>query len=488
MNLRGRAARGAAITGLSQGVRLLVQIGSVIVLSRLLEPADFGLMAMAAPVFGFVMMFQDLGLTQATIQKNDITQAQVSALFWVNLAASFVLAVAMVAAAPLVAMFYGDPRVENLVVAFGMLVLVAGLGSQHMALLNRKMRFGALAAIDASAVVCGFLAGVLFAQVNPSYWALYVASLVTIAIPAVAAWICTGWLPGAPRRAAEVRELLNFGAGITGFNFINFFARNADNIMIGRVWGEHSLGVYDRAYKLLLLPLQQVSSPLGRVTQPILSQLLDEPERYRRAYVKTLHQMLLIVLPGVAFMIGTSDILVPTLLGQKWVEAAAIFSALGFAAILQPVNNTTGWLFISQARGKDYFQGGLFGTCMAVLGMLAGLPWGAFGVAVGYAVSEYLKTPVIWWWATRKGPVALRDLAGASFVHLAGVAVSLAAIMVLRRAFEGGPFETMLLCLVAAYAVAFGTVFSFASGRAAIGESMALLQSGLGVVAKRRPH
>lgn len=131
--------------------------------------------------------------------------------------------------------------------------------------------------------------------------------------------------------------------------------------------------------------------------------------------------MLLVSLPGVAFMVGTSDLLIPALLGLQWAGASPIFAALGAAAFLQVLNNPTGWLFISQGRTQEYFRWGLFGSATSVASFVAGLPYGPLGVAAAYAASECARTPILWWYVTRRGPIHPRDVARTAAPHFAGV-------------------------------------------------------------------
>lgn len=470
-DLKGQAARGALATGVAQAVRVAIQLASVVLLARLLAPSDFGVFGMVAPIYGFVMMFQDLGLTQATIQKSDITPQQLSALFWINFGVSVALGLGLMLSSPLVAWFYGEPRTIAIVIAFGVMMIVAGLGSQHMALLNRNMRFGLLSLIDGLGATAGLAASLIVAVFSPTYWALVAGSLAMTLTPTLMAWINLRWMPGRPAKTPGMESILQFGTGITGFNLSNFFARNLDNILIGRVSGETALGLYDRAYKLLLYPLQQVTGPIGRVMLPVLSRLNQDPERYRRAYLNVLSQMLLLMVPGVAWMIISSDLLVQALLGAKWQAAAPIFGALGFAALVQPINSSTGWLYISQGRAQGYMKWGLLFSAISVTSFLIGLPWGALGVATAYAIGEFLKTPIIWWAVSRQGPVAFADFWRVSGAHLLGGATSMAAIGLIRPMLDVGLWIELPVLLAVSYATAWAVVAAFRSGRAVFSES-----------------
>ena len=277
--LRGHVTRGATVSAAAQAVRFLAQVGSVVLLSRMMAPAEFGIVAMAAPVLALTLLFQEFGLTQAVVQKPELDRFQASTLFWLGLGISTAFALLLVLTAPFVAAFFREPRVGDLTAAMALNALVTGAGAMHLALLNRGMRFGTLAILDTAAAVLGLGAGLVWAWFAPSFWAIFVAGLVTAAVPAIGAWLSVGWVPGLPRRGAGAGGAVHFGAGVTGFNVANFFARNLDKVLIGRMWGEHVLGLYDRSYKLMLLPIQQINAPLSRVMLPALSRMTDEPDR-----------------------------------------------------------------------------------------------------------------------------------------------------------------------------------------------------------------
>jgi PST family polysaccharide transporter len=469
-SLRRSVGRGAAATALAQAIQVATQIASVLTLSRLLAPEDFGLVAMCTPVIAFLGMLQDFGLVQATVQKKGLLREEVNFLFWINVAMSGTLALLLLALSPAIALFYQEPRVGPLIAAMALPMVLGGLGAQHLALLNRRMEFGRIAMVSGAGAVTTLLVAVVWALVSPSYWALFAGTLSGSLLSTTLAWTFSRWRPSRPRRVAGGRSLLGFGAGITGFNFSNFFARNLDNILIGRVWGEAQLGFYDRAYKLLLFPLSQISNPLSRVMVPALSRMVEEPGRYRHAYFRVLNLSLLVSMPGVAFATGMADVLIPFLLGEQWRPSAAIFMALGLAGLMQPLNNPAGWLFISQGRSNDYMVWGFASAAFAITAIVAGLSWGALGVAIAYAISEYLKTPPLWLVVCRKGPVRVSDVVRACgpsvlAAHGALLAVYLGHDALAQRG-AGGLVTSALLSYIT-FAV---IVVAFASGRATLRE------------------
>ena len=474
-SLRKSVGRGAVVTAMAQSVRVATQIVSVIVLSRLLSPQDFGVVAMCAPVLAFIALFQDFGLTQATIQKTGIRHEEVNYLFWVNVAVSAVLACVLAGAAPLVAAFYGEPRVTGLVAALGLQILAYGLGAQHVALLTRRMEFTRLATIDVASAVAGLAVSIAWTFIDRSYWALFAGTLTGAVLPTLCYWVSSRWRPSLPRKVDGIGALVNFGAGITGFNFANFFARNLDNVLIGKYWGEAQLGLYDRAYKLLLFPLSQITNPLSKVMVPALSRLKDEPDRYRSAYLRVMPLILLVALPGVAFATAMSDVLIPFVLGEQWRQSASIFLALGFAGLLQPLNNPAGWLFISQGRSGDFLRWGIITAVTSVLAFLVGLPYGALGVAIAYAISEYLRTPFLWLYVGKSGPLKASHVLHAATPFVLGAHLALAAVWFAKPFLPQLQVVALASGAVLAYAITVAVALLFSAGREALREALKLM-------------
>ncbi len=478
-SLRKSVGRGAVAIAVSQALQVATQMASVLVLSRLLAPSDFGLVAMCAPVIALLGMLQNFGLVQATVQKKDLTTRDVNFLFWVNLSFSTALALGLLALSPLIAVFYDEPRVGPLIAAMSSTILMSGLGAQHGAILNRRMEFGRIAWLSVAGAVTTLAVAVGWALLSPSYWAIFAGTLAGATLATALTWVFSGWWPGRPARAQDMRGLLGFGAGITGFNLTNFLARNLDNVLIGKVWGSVELGFYDRAYKLLLFPLRQVSNPLSRVMIPALSRMMDEPDRYRHAYLKVLNLSLLLILPGVAWATATAGSLIPFMLGEQWHASAPIFMALGFAGLVQPLNNPAGWLFISQGRSTEYMIWGFITAGFAITAFACGLYWGALGVAIAYAISEYLKTVPLWRYISRRGPVRSRDIFETCGPLMLAGHLCLGAVWLLRNQF-GNSTPTMLLAnLALSYGVFMLILLASKPGRATLREAATLAKGQL---------
>jgi O-antigen/teichoic acid export membrane protein len=408
-NLGGRTARGGAVAITTQALKFVITLGATSVMARLLTPQDYGFVGMVAVVTGFVATYKDLGLSAATIQSPEINSDQISTLFWINLLLSIGIAALTVALAPLISWFYGEPRLTWITILTGFGFVINGLAVQHEALLRRQMRYFALSTIGLVAMVVGYVVGISMALKGFSYFALVGSQLAVGFISTSITWAVVRWKPGLPKKGTGIRSMLKFGGNLTGFATINYFARNGDNLLIGRFWGAEQLGVYSRAYQLMMLPIEQINEPVTTVAVPSLSRLLDSPEDYRRAYLRMMEKIAFLTMPGVAVLIVTADWLVGIVLGPRWAEVATILQILGATALIQPIANTTGWLFVTQGRTNEMFKMSLWGGPITILSIIIGLPWGATGVALSYTISHVCGTPIMYWYIGRRGPVRAGD-------------------------------------------------------------------------------
>ena len=475
---RALAARGAVLTLIAQVYRVTLSFVSSVFLARLLTPTDFGLVAMVSSIAAFGAVIQDLGLNQALIQRERISAAQISALFWLSAGFSFVLALAFAAGAPLLAWFFGDSRLIALTIAFAFLFLFSGGQSQQLALLNRELRFKTLAGIDVVAATMSAVVGVALAWLTWSYWALFAASLAYTLAGLVCVWIVCSFRPSRPSFEGDFKEIIRFGSGVSSFNIVNYFARNADNLLIGRFYGSEQLGLYDRAYRLLLFPLQQIQFPLGRVMLPLLSRLQSDPKRYRKAYTECITMLLAATQPGLIFAIIFSEEVFLILFGANWVPAASIFRWLGVAGLYHAMSSPTGWLFLSQGRSGDFFRLGLYNAVTIVGAFVAGLPWGPLGVAAAYAVSEYLlRVPVTFVLAGRRGPVTTRELRATAAPHVVATLVAGLVLFALAQVIPPPGTLACLLLAVLSYGVYCLVLIIFPEKRRILIQTLATLWS-----------
>ena len=250
------------------------------------------------------------------------------------------------------------------------------------------MQFGNLAKIDIIAMLLGVLVAVVTALAGFRYWALVLMLMTTAIVHALGAWLACEWRPGLPRRNSGVRSMLAYGRDLTSFRIVNYFSRNLDNILIGRRWGSQQLALYAQAYRLLLLPIQQINNPIHNVALPTLSSLQAEPEKYRRYYFKAILLITTLGMPIVAWMFATADDLILLMLGEQWIGSVVLFKFLMPAAFIGTFNVAEGWVYQSLGHTNRQIRIGLIMTTIDCIIFLVSVNWGATGVARAYGISQ----------------------------------------------------------------------------------------------------
>jgi PST family polysaccharide transporter len=360
---------------------------------------------MVTAVTNFVMMLKDMGLSTATIQKAKINHSQISTLFWMNVAICLGLAALTAASAPAIAWFYGEPQLTWITLAMAAVFLFAGLTIQHQALLRRQMRFGTLAVVEITALTIGIATAIIAAYYGAGYWALILMQLATPASNAIGVWVACKWRPGWPVRRSGVRSMVHFGLNITGFNTVNYFSRNLDNVLIGRFYGSGVLGLYSRAYNLLLWPIDYIRVPLTLVAMPALSRIQKDPGRYRSYCTKLASLLALASMPLMIFLAVCSRNAVHILLGEKWLGADILFKIMAITGFIQTPAGIRGIVLVSLGRSSRYLKFGMFNSIATVASFIIGLSWGVVGVATSYAIVNYLILIPSLWYCFRFSPI-----------------------------------------------------------------------------------
>ncbi|WP_256793609.1 lipopolysaccharide biosynthesis protein [Terrabacter sp. Ter38] len=380
------AARGAGVTFGAQLTRFALQIVSLAVLSRILTPAQVGLVAMVTAILNVAEIVRDFGLSAAAVSAKTVSIAERSNLFWLNLAIGTACSVVAVALAPVLARLYGEPEVQGIAYALAGLFVVSGANTQYRADLSRAMRFSALAITDIGAQSVSVIVSIVAALSGAGYWAIVLQQATFVISTFAINLVQCSWLPGRPRRDVSVRAFARTGSHLLGTNLLGFAVNNIDNVGIGAVWGPTAVGLYSRAFQLLQVPLQQVNAPLSRVVLPVLSQLHDQPEVFDRFFQRFQLALCYALGLGFAVLAGVSDPLVHVLFGPAWAGAAPILAVLACSGIFRGIDSANYQLWVAKGLTGKLLKFYLVSRPIMILCILAGLPWGPIGVAFAHLV------------------------------------------------------------------------------------------------------
>lgn len=409
-DLRQKTIRSGLAKALGQGVGALMRLVFMVVLARLLDPGEFGLVAMATAITGLLGMFASAGLSSATVQARSITRRQVSTLFWVNLLIGVAFAILCCLLAPVLVRFYGEPKLFWLTILLAPGFLFSAASVQHLAILQREMRYATLTIVESGAQLLGLIAGVTLALAGFRYWALVGAAIVTQLTTASGLWVATGWLPGRPGRLAKILPLLRVGGTITLNTLVTYVGYNLEKILLGRFWGADALGNYGRAYQLISVPIDNLNSAFGGVAFSALARLQDDPARLRHYFIHGYSLIVSITVPLTLFLGFFSDQIFLVLFGPKWLEAAAIFRLMTPTVLIFSLINPFGWLLFATGRQGRSLRTALVIAPIVITACIIGLPYGPRGVAAAYSIAMALWFVPHLFWCVRGTPVSVRDL------------------------------------------------------------------------------
>ena len=409
-DLRERTVRGGVAKVLAQGANFAIRIGSLMILARLLDPKDFGLVGMVTAIIGLLNLFRDFGLSTATVQLVDVSDEQVSTLFWINILVGTCLFALSILMAPFLASFYHEPRLTWVTVALAFGFVFNSAGVQHSARLQREMRFTILSIIDIFSQVISTAVGIVMALKGFGYWALVVMTLLAPLVGSICVWIAAGWVPKKPGSAVGIGPMLRFGGTVTLNGLVVYVAYNLEKVLLGKFWGAETVGIYGRAYQLSNIPTDNLNSSVGGVAFSALSRLQHEPDRFRNCFLKIYSLILALTLPITIVCALFAPDAIAVLLGPKWRDAAPILRLLSPTILAFAMINPFSWLLFSLGMVARSLKIALVIAPLVIAGYLIGLPYGPKGVATGYSVAMALWVIPNIFWCIRDTTITFQDV------------------------------------------------------------------------------
>lgn len=387
MGLAAKAARGGVVMMSGQAAKVMLQMLNLIILARLLQPESFGLVAMIVSVYGIGEIIRDCGLSTAAIQAKTLTQTQASNLFWANLAIGGFLTLMAYFLAQFIADFYQRAELVKIGQYLSLIFLLNGMASQFKAKLNRDLRFRSLVGVELSGTIMGIGVGVYLAYSGYSYMAIVYQQIVQAFIFLALYAGFSRWRPGLPRREEGTKALFSFGWNLMGAQIMDYFSKNMPMVLIGYKYGASPLGFFERAMKILMMPLNQLSAPSQAVAVPILSKLqIDDEAKYNQFLLFGQNIIVHLISFGLVLIVTQTERLVTLVLGPHWVELVPIFQALSIGGVFLVLGYSSYWVFLSKGITNKLFQLSLFTRPLIIAITALGLLGSTTTVALCYSL------------------------------------------------------------------------------------------------------
>lgn len=373
----------------ARGMNIVVQLASTVLLARILGPHDFGLVAIVLALVAFVPLLIDFGTADATAQKSHITATEVSTLFWLNVSIGIFLTILFAGASGAIAQLFGEPSLTGIALALSVTFVLTAVSTQHTALMRRAMQFRRIAAIDISANLAGSIVSIALALWGCGYWSLVAKPIVTSILTAAALWTSCRWLPGRPVLTTQVKEMVGFGLGVTGFTMTDYLVKSGDRLAIGYFLGAGPLGYFQNAFTIYSNALGILTEPLHNIAVSSFSKLKNDVVELGRSWETAVSTLSFYSSGAFAILAVIAQDLVSLLLGEKWTAAGPLLGILAVRGIAHSVERAMGWIHVAIGRTDRWMRWGVYSAIVQLAALALGLPFGIVGVAVSYTIAMF---------------------------------------------------------------------------------------------------
>lgn len=375
-------------------IELLVRVGAgfvvTVILARLLAPDDFGVLALLALFLGIANLFANAGFSAALIQRQDVTHADESTVFWFNILMALLMMLALFAIAPWIASFFEMPLLQPLTMVMAINVLIGAAGAVQIALLTKQLDFKTLTKVTVFSTVISGVVSIYMAVAGYGVWALAAQSITATLIATLLLWHLSAWRPLSKFKRDSFRRLFGFGGWMFASSLLETIYQRGYTLLIGKSYGTYDLGIYSQAERVQQIPSGVLTEVLSRVAFPLFSSVNDDNEKLARGVRTSVRNMMLIVAP---VMFGLAVLAVPfidAVFGEKWLPAAPILQILCIVGLLFPLQVINLTALQAQGHSKLFFQLEVAKKITGVALLIGGSFFGIVGIAWSRVIQSVL--------------------------------------------------------------------------------------------------
>jgi O-antigen/teichoic acid export membrane protein len=410
MNLKSKVKNGLKWTLIDQILSQTIFLVFSIFLARILTPSIYGIIGMVTIFSNFAVLFIDLGFSAALIQKKEITAVHFSSVFWLNIGIAILMYSFFYGFAPFISAFYNEPTLTDLIRIICLSFIITSISSVQANILIKELQFKKKVIINWIAMLSGYIVAFLLAFNGYGVWALVMMTLTTALLNSMLYWIVSKWVPLFVFEWKKIKELSHYGLNFFGDTSVNYWSRNFDNFIIAKVLGSTELGIYTRAYSLMLLPLRNVTTIVTKVMFPAFSQKQDDIELLKKYYLNIIQYIALITFP---LMIGLSLVsreFVLLFFGRKWSEMIPILSILSGIGAIQSILSLNGLIYNSLGKVNIAFKVSIITNIVLIIAFTIGVNYGLIGISYSYLIASALLMIPIYKVAIKQLNVSLSEV------------------------------------------------------------------------------
>jgi O-antigen/teichoic acid export membrane protein len=450
-----RMAKGAAWMVLARILDRGIGLASIVILARVLAPADFGLVATATAIAAMLELFGAFGFDVALIQNQAADRRHYDTAWTFNVAFGACLAIALLIAAVPTARFYADPRLAPVIACLALGAFIQGFENVGTVQFRKELQFGKEFKLVLAKRVGTFVVTVPLALALRSYWALVAGAIVGRLLSlAITYWVHEY----RPRFSLAARaELFHFSKWLMATNFLQFLGTRFADLLIGKFSGVRQLGLFTLSYEIANLPTSELIAPVNRAVYPVYAKRAADLAALKRAYLAVLGWGATLVVPAGIGIATVADLMVPVALGRKWLEAIPVIAVLSINSILVGLKSNSHYVYLALGKPRvAAFLGSVQISLLLPMIVIGSSRNGALGVAVAYVMAQVIFSPISVAVLRRVLHVTLWEMLAAVYRPVIASAAMFACVRLLVNALRVEAADGLALLAPLLLCVAFG--------------------------------
>ncbi|WP_031526303.1 lipopolysaccharide biosynthesis protein [Dyadobacter crusticola] len=373
MHIQGEIRRGTIAVFISKYSNILIGLGINSVLARLLSPGEYGILGIVTVFISFFYILSDIGIGVAIIQDQSLSQKDTSDIFKISVFLSLVLAVSFALLSSAIAWYYENEVYKPIGQLLAVSVFFSSLSVIPKSLLSKSRSFKLIGTIEVIVAVITGACAIYLASRGWSYYSIVWRSILSSTIIFFLHVYFSKLTIFKGFSLSGFRKIARYSFFQFAFNFINYFSRNLDNILIGKFMGNQSLGIYNQSYQLMMYPVSNLTHVITPVLHPVLAKFKDQPRIIFEEYLKVVNILAMLGVPVSILIFFSADEIIYILLGSKWMEVVPILRVFSITIWVQMITSSAGAIFQAVGRTDTLFKLGLFSAVTIVISIFSGV-------------------------------------------------------------------------------------------------------------------
>lgn len=401
------------------------------ILARFLDREDFGIMALVLFVLGILTLFMDMGLTSAIFHRQEISKKEYSSLYWINLIFGILVFCVIVIISPFIAAFYDSPLLSSLIIIMSTTVIFAGLGSQFRTVEQKHLNFKIIALAELISSVLSLVVAIVMAVYGYGIYALVISAMIQYALPNIFFFL-RGWITDPILFHLNLKESLLFlkiGVYEVGSQLINYFNRDMDIIIIGKIFSPELLGGYSLAKQLVFKPAQIINPIITKISNPLLATFQFDLKVLKEKYLKLINIVSTINFFVYLLVFIFAPVIVQILYGSEYGNIVDLVRILSAYMYIRSIGNPIGSLVIATGRTDLSFLWNVFSFLIMPAFIFIGVQYSTETVAYSMLAGIVVLYIPNWW-------ILVKRLTGASLLEFSKAVVPKMYIREIRNVFS----------------------------------------------------